>query len=43
LNQIADLFGRDKSVISRHMKNIYETQELKRDQTVAFFATVQKE
>jgi prophage maintenance system killer protein len=43
LNQIADLFGRDKSVISRHIRNIYKTQELNRDQTVAFFATVQKE
>lgn len=43
LNQLATLFGRDKSVISRHMKNIYETNELIKDQTVAFFATVQKE
>jgi len=43
LNQIADLFERDKSVISRHMKNIYGSNELKRNSTVAFFATVQKE
>jgi hypothetical protein len=43
LNQMSDLFWRDKSVISRHIKSIYETQELKRDQTVALFATVQKE
>ena len=25
LNQIAELFGRDKSVISRHLKNIFNT------------------
>lgn len=43
LNQIASLFGRDKSVISRHLRNIYETSELDRPATVAFFATVQKE
>lgn len=43
LNQISQLFGRDKSVISRHIKNIFETQELAKDTTVAFFATVQKE
>lgn len=27
-NQIAELFGRDKSVISRHLKNIYKEKEL---------------
>ena len=43
LNQIADLFGRDKSVISRHIKNIYKTGELTRNATVAKIATVQKE
>lgn len=43
LNQIASLFGRDKSVISRHIKNIFKTRELDRSSTVAFFATVQKE
>ena len=43
LNQIAQLFQRDKSVISRHIKNIFEEQELPKDSTVAFFATVQKE
>ena len=31
LQQLADLFGRDKSVISRHLKNIYETNELERE------------
>ncbi len=43
LNQISSLFGRDKSVISRHIKNIYRSKELERSQTVAIFATVQKE
>jgi thiamine pyrophosphate-dependent acetolactate synthase large subunit-like protein len=37
------LFGRDKSVISRHIKNIYEIKELKKDPTVAKIATVQME
>ena len=43
LNQIATLFERDKSVISRHINNIFDTNELEKDSTVAFFATVQKE
>jgi prophage maintenance system killer protein len=43
LNQISDLFGRDKSVISRHLSNIFKNKELHKDQTVANFATVQKE
>ena len=43
LNQMADLFERDKSVISRHLRNVYATGELQRDSTVAFFATVQTE
>jgi prophage maintenance system killer protein len=43
LQQIADLFGRDKSVISRHIKNIYKTRELNKEATVAKIATVQKE
>ena len=43
LNQISDLFGRDKSVISRHLSNIFKNKELCKDQTVANFATVQKE
>ena len=29
LEQMADLFGRDKSVISRHIKNIFEDGQLK--------------
>ncbi|MCB9757883.1 MAG: virulence protein RhuM/Fic/DOC family protein [Candidatus Omnitrophica bacterium] len=43
LNQIALLFGRDKSVISRHLRNIFISKELYKNSTVAFFATVQKE
>jgi hypothetical protein len=43
LNQMAHLFGRDKSVISRHLSGIYRDQELDRAATVADFATVQKE
>lgn len=43
LNQIAELFGRDKSVISRHLTNVYETRELSRRATVAKNATVQQE
>lgn len=43
LTQMAGLFERDKSVISRHLRNIYKTGELNREATVAFFATVQDE
>lgn len=43
LNQLAELFGRDKSVISRHLNNIFKINELDRNQTVAKNATVQLE
>ena len=43
LNQIAQLFRRDKSVVSRHIKHVFETKELEHGSTVAYFATVQKE
>lgn len=43
LNQMSDLFGRDKSVISRHVKNIFEDGELDYMSTVAKNATVQNE
>src|SRR5688572_17774838 len=39
LNQMADLFQRDKSVISRHIKNVFEERELARDSVVAESAT----
>ena len=43
LDQMVELFQRNKSTISRHIKNILETAELQADSTVAFFATVQAE
>jgi hypothetical protein len=43
LEQMAELFQRDKSTISRHIKNIYTEGELIRESTVANFATVQNE
>ena len=43
LEQIAQLFKRDKSGISRHIKNIYKSEELEEKATVAIFATVQME
>lgn len=44
LEQMTKLFGRDKSVISRHIKNIFDEGELeKNSSTIANFATVQKE
>ncbi|WP_179008738.1 hypothetical protein [Winogradskyella forsetii] len=43
LNQIGALFGRDKSVISRHIKNLYKDNELSEKATVAKNATVQLE
>jgi prophage maintenance system killer protein len=39
LDQLAHLFGRDKSVISRHIKNIFKENELKEKSVIAFFAT----
>ncbi len=43
LDQMATLFGRDKSTISRHVKNVFEEGELSTEATVAKFATVQTE
>lgn len=43
LDQIAAVFGRDKSVISRHLRNIYRDGELSLNGTVAKNATVQVE
>ncbi|MBL7961875.1 virulence protein RhuM/Fic/DOC family protein [bacterium] len=43
LTQIAGLFERDKSVIAKHIRNIYKEKELQANSTVALFATVQKE
>ena len=38
-DQMAELFQRNKSTISRHIKNVFESGELKPDMVVAFFAT----
>jgi hypothetical protein len=43
LSQLTQLFQRDKSVISRHIRNIFNEGELRREATVAEFATVQHE
>lgn len=43
LNQLAELFQRDKSVISRHIKNVFDDGELSPEATVAKSATVQTE
>ena len=40
LNQLTEVFGRDKSVISRHLSNIFKEGELEQESTVAKFATV---
>ena len=39
LNQVAELFDRDKSVISRHLRNVFESGELEREAVVAKNAT----
>ena len=39
LEQMSELFQRNKSTISRHIKNVFEEGELDRDMVVAKFAT----
>lgn len=39
LAQLVELFQRDKSVISRHIKNVFDEGELVADSVVANFAT----
>ena len=39
LDQMAELFQRDKSTVSRHIKNIFSENELVRESVVANFAT----
>ena len=41
LDQMAELFERDKSTISRHIKNVFEDGELDEAATVAKFATTE--
>jgi hypothetical protein len=43
LSQMSELFGRHKSVISRHLANVFRSRELDRGTTVAKNATVQRE
>ena len=43
LNQMAELFDRDKSVISRYLKDIFQSRELSKKATVAKNATVRRE
>ena len=38
-DQMAELFQRNKSTISRHIRNVFEEGELQADMVVAFFAT----
>lgn len=42
-DQMAELFQRNKSTISRHIRNVFDSGELEQTRTVAFFATVQNE
>ena len=39
LDQMATLFGRDKSTVSRHIKNVFEEGELHASSVVANYAT----
>lgn len=39
LHQITQLFGRDKSVLSRHLSNIFKNKELDKHSVVAKYAT----
>ncbi len=43
IDQMSALFQKDKSTISRHIKNVYSDKELLPESTVAKFATVQIE
>lgn len=39
LEQVANLFERNKSTVSRHIKNIFEEKELEKNSVIANFAT----
>ena len=41
-DQMTELFQRDRSTIQRHIKSVYQDNELPRDSTCASFAQVQK-
>ena len=42
INQMAELFGRERTVINRHLNNIFKTEELKREEVCAKFAHTTK-
>ena len=37
-NKIAELFGVDRSVVTKHLKNIFDEKELDKDSVCAIFA-----
>jgi hypothetical protein len=43
INHMADLFGTTKQVVSYHLQQIYESEELRREATVKEILTVQQE
>ncbi len=43
INQIADLFGVQKAAISKHLSNIFDSEELNKSSTVSILETVQIE
>lgn len=43
LDQMAELFQRNKSTISRHIKNVFEEGELNKNSVVAFFETTARD
>ena len=43
VEEMAELFDRDRSVIQRHIKNIFKEDELEQSSTCAKFAQVQNE
>lgn len=43
INRMADLFGTTKQVVSYHLQQIYESEELRREATVKEILTVQQE
>lgn len=43
VEEMAELFDRDRSVIQRHIKNIFKEDELEKNSTCAKFAQVQNE
>ena len=39
-SQMAELFGRDRTVVGRHIAKVYQEGELSREATCSFFAQV---